>query len=400
MLGKPISFNYKKFYSAVGISSKNFNALDLSYLKSSHIQIEETDLKYCPICMEYFYHSIFFQLKWLKTCPIHKVALVNTCSKCNTKLTNHISAKNIQKPYCCPSCQQKLIDTTTKDLLHLKTLDGFETFDEINVWCKYVLTLPEKYGLFKKYQHAIPSEWFYPLYKSFSDRPVPQILEANSLYIDAVENKFNSGLPSTSSKFDESRLLEGLLSGEEPIPNLAPIFKSYRRYLIKKEIGNWGKAKLKHDYGNWIGEVDLSERYIKLYSLLIYTDTLHRWGGNVQSQYSKRYLYMGFNFYDAYGALKLCRNSQEAEWVILHAYFEELRSLFQETLVSAKRMIETKSMWVYWPLRAIHLPCSFVSRNQENNKLVFTSHQKACVFKDSISSNPYVYVEQCNELNS
>lgn len=394
VLGDPISFDYHKFYSALGLKAKDYKLCSLSYLKKGLVGIEKNSLKYCPICIEFYYHSIFFQLEWLKTCPIHDIPLISKCLSCDATLSTRITPSIIRNPYCCAKCETKIFETCREGILKTPNLVGFEKFQEIDEWCNHTLTLLNEHEVISRTRKGVPNNWFYPLYKNISHRPIPDIFEVKSAYIDSVTHQYKCGLKPDNKKDNGPDLLTGLLNGSKNIQNLAPIFKSYRKYLIKKEVGNWGKVKLKQDYGGWIGQLDLSEKYIKLFSLLIYTDTLCRWGGNVQTPYAKRFLYMGFNFYDVYEALTLCKNSQEAEWVISHAYFEELRGLFQETLIAAEEMIRKKSLWVYWPLRSVHLPCSFISRQKQTNQLIFSAVQTAGFIGMLPTSNPYEYVEQ------
>jgi hypothetical protein len=393
VLGNPPSFSHEKFYAALGLTPKEYSPLDLSYLKNALLAVEKTSLKYCPVCINFYYHSIFFQLSWMKVCPVHSVELINICPHCGHFLDDRITASITKKPYSCTNCETELLKVNRKAALFPPNLEGSEKLKEVNEWCNFILNIPNNYAVIGMVKNGIPTNWFYPIYNTLATKPIPNCFEVLSPYIDSLRINYKCGVCENISKSAASSLLQNVLSGRDHIPNLAPIFKSYRRYLIKREVGNWGKIKLAHGHEKWIGEVDVSERYIKLYAILTFTDTLKRWGQNVQDQDTKRYLYMSFNFYDIFNALKFCKNSQEAEWIIHHAYFEELRGLYQETLKASKRSIEENSFWKYWPLTGVHLPCLLTTREQKGNNLILSSFQNA-YYLETLSANPYDYVLQ------
>ncbi len=93
---------------------------------------------------------------------------------------------------------------------------------------------------------------------------------------------------------------------------------------------------------------------------------------SVVPQNAKRYIYITINFSSVYDALKACKNSQEAKWVIYHAYFSELECMYEEALARSAEMIINEDWRNYHSLSAINLPCSCITRGQDG-VLIYTS---------------------------
>jgi hypothetical protein len=54
----------------------------------------------CPICARVGYHSLLFQLPWIKRCPWHRVALIRHCRRCGQTMSAAMSAMTIGECAC------------------------------------------------------------------------------------------------------------------------------------------------------------------------------------------------------------------------------------------------------------------------------------------------------------
>ena len=62
-------------------------------------------LRFCPLCLNHGYHSIFFQLKFLTLCPIHRVPLTSECPRCKSESTSFsLNEASFRIPVACGRC--------------------------------------------------------------------------------------------------------------------------------------------------------------------------------------------------------------------------------------------------------------------------------------------------------
>lgn len=61
--------------------------------------------RWCPVCAGFGFHSIWFQLAALATCPIHGCPLIDHCEACGVETGPYkVSKALFNKPYHCRSC--------------------------------------------------------------------------------------------------------------------------------------------------------------------------------------------------------------------------------------------------------------------------------------------------------
>lgn len=66
-------------------------------------------LKYCPICLQCFYHTPLFQLVNLNHCPIHGCKLESTCMSCGAKSPTYtLESKIFNYQLLCEACLKPL----------------------------------------------------------------------------------------------------------------------------------------------------------------------------------------------------------------------------------------------------------------------------------------------------
>lgn len=111
-------------YFAALIDRASLNGLSHGLVKciaSDHV------IRYCPICMDYRYHSVYFQIDGLKSCPIHNELLRDSCRHCGRKIGRYSwTAATMLAPFSCPHCRRPLGNgkpaVTPRDFnLHLDT---------------------------------------------------------------------------------------------------------------------------------------------------------------------------------------------------------------------------------------------------------------------------------------
>jgi len=368
------TFNRTKFFKALDISKYQEQQFYLDDLQRLHFPIDQKTTKYCPECIKSYYHTVLFQIDWLKQCPIHAMDLIHQCSNCGSNFSTDILPANISLPYSCTKCRSRFLDFSYKDLVSPPGRLDFSSFEPINEWRNYAMSLLEKYVVINRLPSEIPQSWFFPIYRNVSKRPYPSSFSVKTEFSEFIEYSYSCNSRPISYK-EKHNMLKNILNGSESLPNMASVFKAYRRHLVKREAGGWGKALMRRHPDSW--QLDTSERSFKLFAILLLSDRISSWGQNVVSQNSKRYLYLQANFTSIVGALGVCKNSEEANWVILHSYFEELRWLYHQSLKNSLKFMKSEFIFKSWQVDTSCLPCSFVTRAEDTNQLVFNSVYKS-----------------------
>ncbi|SPD46669.1 TniQ family protein [Cupriavidus neocaledonicus] len=79
------------------------------YRQLQHAHILLPQFRFCAKCLTHGYHSYFFQLATVETCPVHGEKLWSTCPCCDAKLGPcHLTPKLFAKPYHCINCHRPL----------------------------------------------------------------------------------------------------------------------------------------------------------------------------------------------------------------------------------------------------------------------------------------------------
>ena len=70
--------------------------------------VTESSLRFCPVCLQYGYVSVFFQLACLRLCPMHAVPLEETC-KCGAATPGPDAfGRGLDAPFHCITCGKPL----------------------------------------------------------------------------------------------------------------------------------------------------------------------------------------------------------------------------------------------------------------------------------------------------
>ncbi|MEM5345059.1 hypothetical protein [Paraburkholderia azotifigens] len=84
----------------------------------------DNHLRYCPICLECGYHSVWHQFLPLRTCPMHGAPLMSQCFSCGVRceqVSEYLNSRTA--PFCCKSCGGYLADAEPNLELFLDLLD-------------------------------------------------------------------------------------------------------------------------------------------------------------------------------------------------------------------------------------------------------------------------------------
>ncbi len=80
-----------------------------------------SSLKYCPVCLQSLYHSLWFQLKNLHRCPIHHCGLKEVCMHCGGESPRYSFERDcFDQPYLCRFCGNTFFGAPLEIELHLE----------------------------------------------------------------------------------------------------------------------------------------------------------------------------------------------------------------------------------------------------------------------------------------
>lgn len=65
-------------------------------------------LRFCPSGIRRAYHATFFQLRFVRRCPVHREALVRVCPHCYATIPYRLDRFLVQQPYACGTCDRAL----------------------------------------------------------------------------------------------------------------------------------------------------------------------------------------------------------------------------------------------------------------------------------------------------
>ena len=116
-------------------------------------------LRYCPICLECGYHSVWHQFRPMRTCPLHDVPLMSYCFTCGlptAQVSEYLSDRAL--PFCCKSCDGYLAGAEPDLDLHLDLLDQSSAIcDRLDRYERWVTVNHELLGLVQ--QLLRPRDW-------------------------------------------------------------------------------------------------------------------------------------------------------------------------------------------------------------------------------------------------
>lgn len=71
------------------------------YALGGDLQTSNT-LRWCPDCMERGFHAAAFQVRLIRMCPLHKIALEESCPVCHRPIPYEADSKTLEVPFGCP----------------------------------------------------------------------------------------------------------------------------------------------------------------------------------------------------------------------------------------------------------------------------------------------------------
>jgi hypothetical protein len=103
-------------------------------------------IRFCPICLQNGYHTAFFQLRAIQSCPIHRVELLAHCSVCGRAAKTMLDSLNLAKPLTCPGCLIQIVPAEA--LIHPPSLGALPEIAQIAVWFRWAVELPRAESLY------------------------------------------------------------------------------------------------------------------------------------------------------------------------------------------------------------------------------------------------------------
>jgi len=381
--------NHERFKSALGVEDDQYELLDIGRLNKSNLLELEGNIKYCPKCLEHYYHSVYFQLLSLERCPIHRIRLRDKCPNCNNLISPRIRYRTIKQPFYCWHCQKPLFIEDAKKLLNPNGLIGFEAFEQLDRWCNDTFSISSHYAKIFRGKYERPS--LEPFYSQFSKQPIPSFLKFKTQFEEYSREEFHCGIKPYIRKMDDGKPYEF----ESLNSNMINILRSYRRYLLKTQVEKKFRNRLRKDVRNWFTTnfpTMKSVRQFAVVTLLRRIDQLEQ----SKAEYFNQDRFQGSNsthnyFSSATPSFDFCNNSEEVEWVLLHAYMAELHWLYKEALIACESMIKNDKLYQVWPLNGRLTPLSYITRN-DNGHLIFTSIQTVEAVNEAIPISPYEYL--------
>lgn len=115
--------DWEQFTHVTGWSCPDVVELRIERLPWRELLFEER-FRYCPICLECGYHSVWHQFRKLSLCPLHDVPLISQCFYCG-EVTSPLSdyKKSLHRPFACNLCKGYLAGAAPDLDLHLDLLD-------------------------------------------------------------------------------------------------------------------------------------------------------------------------------------------------------------------------------------------------------------------------------------
>lgn len=382
-------FNQEKFRLDLGINMSIMKKATLDILNNTFVNHTFEYLKYCPKCLEAAYHSAFFQLIWVKICPIHGVKLEDKCPNCNALIGLTFDHLSIRHPFVCHRCGWSLIPNLNCILNPSGMLEA-NKLKSIFSWCLRIEQLSKKIAVVEMLRFDKPyikSSWVFPILQETSNYITPKCISERMNVLDSytiTSAYFKCPINLAINKVPEkSKNIQYYQHTEL----FTAVYKSYRRHLIKKELGSKKYLLAKCARFSRLDSLQVYpteiEKVKKVLAILSFRQYLEGWGDGFARYFGRSYLRGGRSAYNlnlspSYSFSKkvyeLCVTTDEVEWVNYHIYYEELSSLYKEAVTAIDKMIEEQVYYQYpWMVKGNLFPCSFISRESSNNDLHFIS---------------------------
>lgn len=381
--------NHERFKNALGVEDDQYELLDIGRLKKSNLLELETSIKYCPKCIEHYYHSVYFQLLSLERCPIHHIKLRDKCPNCSRYIEPRIRSRTIKQPFYCSHCRKPLFKEDAKKLLDPNGLVGFEAFDQLDHWCNDAFSISSHYAKIFRAKYERPN--LEPFYSQFSKQLAPSFLKFESEYEEYSREEFHCGIKPDIRKMDDGKPYDF----ESLNSNMISILRSYRRYLLKTQVEKKYRNQLRKDRKKWFTTNFPTMECLRQFAvetLLRRVDQLER--NKLKFFYQDQFKGADatYNYFSsASPSFYFCNNHEEVEWVLLHAYMAELHWLYKEALIACESMIKNDKLYQVWPLNGRLTPLSYITRN-DSGHLIFTSIQTVDTTHEAIPIDPYEYI--------
>ncbi len=219
------------------VSNDNITRL-ISILPKRRLPYLRQEFYYCPICIQYGFHSILHQVSFIDKCPYHLVDLQRKCPKCGRTHTYSMSIHFFSSPFRC-SCGYSFLGAIDDDYSHTKQWEELSVpkvqHKGLNRWLRLKRTeveemrslffdgeMIDKLGL-NFYYYII--QGFGPKgYREFTQSFKPISITNTFSYHELTETNEAVGMNYKVNIYDP------------PVTNIRTIFKSIARFLRQKVL--------------------------------------------------------------------------------------------------------------------------------------------------------------------
>src|ERR1035437_358219 len=341
----PIAFDRHRLSSALGLTPRHWASSTLGWLRGTPVDDVETDLRFCPLCLQVGYHTVAFQLSCVEKCPIHQDWLVRKCLRCGGAISPQLDLNAIKNPYACQSCGHLLAPKAS--LVNPPMIAGHR-ISEILDWYRQLSTLAiaaPKPSDAEKPAHVYAPRQRHACLEMLSGHLAPESIVLDREEVRAGRTTFaRCGIrptPRERCRADSDR--EDL--------HRSQIYKAYGRHVQKtqphRDHGLFqdfvdGKTQL------WLPTASSAEveRRALAYGLLLFRSRMENWPDIFA--YNSPYPYRSVRpdppfsvrafpcprFSSPNGRL----SSSERRWLLDHLYMDAMHALFQNALTRAQKM--------------------------------------------------------------
>jgi len=308
------------------------------------------EMRFCPECLGYAYHTALFQLLTVADCAVHGCKLIRGCPHCGKDIPATLKTCLLRAPFACPQCKKALAEAPV--IIDSPRIEPHRGIATIAHWYQWVAGLPRA-----------------------ESRPLPSIAakkpEMDSPVLALLEIAGRKRAPDTV-KLNRQPLMEGsvliasfgigigeleddLLGDFDRERRNASFYKSYRRHLQKKIPGAQGLI-CAHARGlERSSELPIStaslEAKTAAFALLLFRWTMEGWD-NVHAFYRRQQpalvsVHRGFEIPCEVAGLHPCWahsfrcSGREHQWLLDHFFVEAIRCVFAEAVSRAREMVRS-----------------------------------------------------------
>jgi predicted RNA-binding Zn-ribbon protein involved in translation (DUF1610 family) len=305
------------------------------------------EMRFCPECLAFAYHTVVFQLLTVTHCPVHGAILVRGCPHCGKQIPTTFKSRLLRTPFACPQCKKPLSEAAV--IVDSPCIGPPREIAMIASWYRWVAGLPRAESRPLPGSSEMPAidSPVLPLLEMAGRRPAPDSITLNrqllmeGLLLSARFGKRDFG-EDEESCFDRER-------------RNASCYKAYRRHLQRRIPGGHRLlgAYARHLDGFWDEPIPTSSQEAKTaaFALLLFRNSMEGWKDahcfccrHTRLSAGAR----GFEIPFESAGLGPCGginrfpcSRAERHWLLDHFFCEAIRGIFAEALFRAREMVRS-----------------------------------------------------------